>query len=90
MPFIRLALRSATSRHLAASSFSKLYQSRIPQRAAFSAASSLDKAQIQTRVLDVLKTFERVSPEKVSRDSDATYMAVHSLFIAQAFRLFHK
>ena len=39
--------------------------SRLPQRAAFSAASSLDKSQIETRVLDVLKTFEKVSAEKV-------------------------
>jgi hypothetical protein len=32
---------------------------------AFSAASALDKAQIETRVLDVLKSFEKVHPEKV-------------------------
>jgi hypothetical protein len=71
MSFIRLALRSTISRHLAVSSLSRLHQSRIPQRAAFSAASSLEKVQIETRVLDVLKTFEKVSPEKVSTDSDA-------------------
>jgi hypothetical protein len=32
---------------------------------AFSAASSLEKGQIETRVLDVLKSFEKVHPEKV-------------------------
>ncbi|KAI0257568.1 acyl carrier protein-like protein [Lactifluus subvellereus] len=72
MPFLHLALRSATSRHLAASSFSRLYQSRIPQRAAFSAASSLDKTQIETRVLEVLKTFEKVSPEKLKPSASFT------------------
>jgi acyl carrier protein len=32
---------------------------------AFSAASALDKTQIETRVLDVLKFFEKVHPEKL-------------------------
>ena len=36
---------------------------------AFSAASSLDKTQIETRVLDVMKSFEKVHPEKVRSDS---------------------
>ncbi len=69
MSFLRLAFRSVTSRHVASSSLSRLHMSRIPQRAAFSAASSLDKSQIETRVLDVVKTFEKVSPEKVRPDS---------------------
>jgi hypothetical protein len=31
----------------------------------FSAASTLDRAQIETRVMDILKSFEKVHPEKV-------------------------
>ncbi|KAI0307793.1 acyl carrier protein-like protein [Multifurca ochricompacta] len=69
MSFIHLALRSTASRHLASSSLSRLYQSRIPQRAAFSAASSLDRAQIEKRVLDVLRTFEKVGHEKSIKPS---------------------
>jgi NADH dehydrogenase (ubiquinone) 1 alpha/beta subcomplex 1 len=70
MSFIRLALRSAVTRNLASPSLSRLHQSRLPQRAAFSAASALDKAHIETRVLDVLKSFEKVHPEKVCMESD--------------------
>lgn len=68
MSFIRLALRGVVTRNLASPSLSRLHQSRLPQRAAFSAASALDKAQIETRVLDVLKSFEKVHPEKVCTD----------------------
>jgi hypothetical protein len=68
MSFIRPALRGVATRHLASSSFSRFSRSRIPQRMAFSAASTLDKAQIETRVLDVLKSFEKVRPEKVRSD----------------------
>ncbi|KAI0274629.1 acyl carrier protein [Gloeopeniophorella convolvens] len=63
MSFLRLALRSPTSRHLAVAA--RLQQSRLPQRATFSAASSLDRVQIETRVLDVLKTFEKVKSDKL-------------------------
>jgi hypothetical protein len=69
MSFIHLALRGAATRRLAPSSFFRLQQSRIPQRAGFSAASSLDKTQIETRVLDVLKSFEKVQPKQVCADS---------------------
>ena len=37
-----------------------------PQRAAFSAAAGLSKEDIQARILDVLKAFEKVSQDKVS------------------------
>ena len=70
MSFIHLALRGAATRHLASSSLTRFSKSRIPQRMAFSAASSLEKGQIETRVLDVLKSFEKVHPEKVRSDSD--------------------
>ena len=70
MSFIRLALRSTATRYVTSPSLSRLHQSRLPQRAAFSAASTLDKVQIETRVLEVLKSFEKVQPEKVCSDSD--------------------
>lgn len=35
------------------------------QRANFAAASGLSKEDIQTRVLDVMKSFEKVDPAKV-------------------------
>ncbi|KAH9982458.1 acyl carrier protein [Lactifluus volemus] len=72
MSFIRLSLRGAALRHHSATSFSMLHQSRILQRAAFSTASSLDKAQIESRVLDVLKTFEKVSAEKLKPSASFT------------------
>ena len=37
----------------------------LPQRAAFSAAAGLTKEEITTRVLDVLKGFEKVDSAKV-------------------------
>lgn len=36
------------------------------QLRAYAAASGLNRSQIQDRVVEVLKTFEKVSPEKVS------------------------
>ena len=36
----------------------------------FSAASTLDKEHIETRVVDVLKSFEKVHPEKVRSELD--------------------
>ncbi|KAH9968976.1 acyl carrier protein [Russula dissimulans] len=72
MPFIRFALRSAATRYVVSPSLSRLHQSRLPQRAAFSAASSLDKAQIETRVLDVMKSFEKVQPEKLKSSASFT------------------
>ncbi|KAF8481168.1 acyl carrier protein [Russula ochroleuca] len=72
MSFLHLALRGAATRHLASSSLSRLSNSRIPQRMAFSAASALDKAHIETRVLDVLKSFEKVHPEKLKPTASFT------------------
>jgi hypothetical protein len=82
MSFIRLALRSAVTRQLALPSFSRLHQSRLPQRAAFSAASTLDKAHIETRVLDVLKSFEKVHLEKVCLESNVPIWGAHDVFVA--------
>ena len=52
--------RSALTRAVAAPAWA----SRFPR--AYSAAAGLDKAQIQERVLGVLKGFEKVDPAKAS------------------------
>lgn len=44
----------------------------LPQRAAFSAAAGLKKEEITTRVLDVLKGFEKVDPKKVRKAAVST------------------
>jgi NADH dehydrogenase (ubiquinone) 1 alpha/beta subcomplex 1, acyl-carrier protein len=36
-----------------------------PQRVAFSAAAGLSKEDIQARIVEVLKSFEKVTPDKV-------------------------
>jgi len=86
MSFIRLAFRGVVTRNLASPSLSRLHQSRLPQRAAFSAASALDKPQIETRVLDVLKSFEKVHPEKVCIERDELLWIIHDMLSAQALR----
>lgn len=73
MSFLQLAFRRVTSSHAASSSFSRLQLSRLPQRAAFSAVAPLDKSQIETRVFDVLKSFEKVSSEKVRSGPTCIY-----------------
>lgn len=40
------------------------------QRAAYSASAGLSSSDIQTRILDVLKSFEKVDPGKVSLNFD--------------------
>ena len=86
MSFIRLAFRGVVTRNLASHSLSRLHQSRLPQRAAFSAASALDKTQIETRVLDVLKSFEKVHPEKVCIERDELLWIIHDVLSAQTLR----
>ena len=69
----RLAARSFSARNLnvaarpvVASRLALAARSRIVPRAAFSAAAGLSKEDITTRVLDVLKSFEKVDGSKVS------------------------
>ncbi|KAI0319384.1 acyl carrier protein [Amylostereum chailletii] len=71
MSFARLALRSATRPCLTLSPVSRTVF-RLPPRAAFSAAAGLDKAQIQERVLDVLKGFEKANVAKLSPSASFT------------------
>lgn len=72
----RLAARSFSARNLnvaarpvVASRLALAARSRIVPRAAFSAAAGLSKEDITTRVLDVLKSFEKVDGAKVSSDT---------------------
>ena len=68
MSFLRLAVRNvARPRAVFAAPAARLVRSRILQRASYSAAAGLDKEQITARVLEVLKGFEKVNQEKVSR-----------------------
>ncbi|KAI0051761.1 acyl carrier protein [Auriscalpium vulgare] len=71
MSFARIALRSAVRTGLAQPA-SRLLFNRLPPRAAFSAAAALEPAQIERRVLDVLKGFDKVNPEKLVPASSFT------------------
>lgn len=64
MSFIRLAARRIVIPRYTpnTSRFTNL----LPPRAAFSAAAGLSKDEIQTRILEVVKGFEKVDPAKVS------------------------
>ena len=64
MSFFRLAVRSVARPRMAVAVMPSV-RSRILQKAAYSAAAGLSKEQISTRVLDVLKGFEKVDPAKV-------------------------
>lgn len=63
MSFVRLAARSLTRPRLALAV--PRTQTSIPWRAGFAAAAGLTKEGIETRVLDVLKGFEKVNASKV-------------------------
>ena len=69
MSFLRVAFRGPAASFarnrvtLSAAAIPK--RTWLPQRAAFSAAPGLTKEDITTRVLDVLKGFEKVNPAKV-------------------------
>ncbi|KAF8514487.1 hypothetical protein JB92DRAFT_2789456 [Gautieria morchelliformis] len=43
-----------------------------PQRVAFSAAAGLSKEDVKARITDVLKSFEKVTPDKVQESSSFT------------------
>jgi NADH dehydrogenase (ubiquinone) 1 alpha/beta subcomplex 1 len=69
MSFFRVAFRSPaasfTRNRISVSAAAVPRRTWLLQRAAFSAASGLTKEEITTRVLDVLKGFEKVDPKKV-------------------------
>lgn len=59
------AARNVVARTVASPRLALVARSRIIPCAAFSAAAGLSKDEITTRVLDVLKSFEKVEPSKV-------------------------
>ena len=69
MSFLRVAFRgpaaSFARNRVSASAVAIPRRTWFPQRAAFSAAAGLTKEEITTRVLDVLKGFEKVDAAKV-------------------------
>ncbi|KAF8168017.1 acyl carrier protein-like protein [Crassisporium funariophilum] len=70
MSFSRLLPRAATLSR-AAWTAPNLHRRFVP-RAAYSAAAGLSRDVIQTRVLDVLKGYEKVDPAKLSVSSSFT------------------
>jgi NADH dehydrogenase (ubiquinone) 1 alpha/beta subcomplex 1 len=46
----------------------------VPRAAGYSSASSLSKEEIEARVLDVFKGFEKVDPTKVTRPESCLYI----------------
>ena len=66
MSFLRLAVRNIARPRIAVAALPGSRLSLL-QRASFSAAAGLPKEQIQSRVLEVLKGFEKVDPSKVRR-----------------------
>ena len=72
MSFLRVAFRgpaaSFARNRVSVSSAAIPRQTWLLQRAAFSAAAGLTREDITTRVLDVLKGFEKVDQTKVCRE----------------------
>ncbi|KZT30497.1 acyl carrier protein [Neolentinus lepideus HHB14362 ss-1] len=70
MSFAHFALRTASRASYPRVSLTIANRwSRLPPRANFSAAAGLSKDQIESRVLDVLKGFEKVDPAKLGTSS---------------------
>lgn len=71
MSFLRLAFRgpaaSFARNRVSVSAVAIPRRTWLPQRAAFSAAAGLTREEITTRVLDVLKGFEKIDPAKVRK-----------------------
>ncbi|TFK57167.1 acyl carrier protein [Heliocybe sulcata] len=70
MSFARFALRTASRASYPRVSLTVANRwSRLPPRSSFSAAAGLSKDQIESRVLEVLKGFEKVDPSKLVTSS---------------------
>ena len=70
MSFLRTALRAIPKQRatlIAPRSAAWARQSWAMQRAAYSASAGLSRTDIESRILDVLKSFEKVEEGKVSR-----------------------
>ena len=77
MSFIRLAAHNLVRSRLALAI--PRIQNPIPWRASFSASAGLTKDVIETRVLDVLKGFEKVNQSKVWTKLFAELLVTHIL-----------
>lgn len=66
MSFFRVALRSSALARPRLATAVAPSRAWLAPRAAYSAAAGLSKEDITTRVLDVLKGFEKVDPAKVN------------------------
>lgn len=64
MSLLRLAVRNVARPRLVAATLPSM-RSQLLQKAAYSAAAPLSRDAITTRVVDVLKGFEKVDPAKV-------------------------
>ncbi|EKM61164.1 uncharacterized protein PHACADRAFT_247597 [Phanerochaete carnosa HHB-10118-sp] len=66
MSFLRLAVRNVARTRVVAAPVAFSARTGFLQRAQYSAAAGLNKEQITARILDVLKGFEKVKPEKLT------------------------
>ncbi|KAA1468188.1 acyl carrier protein [Dentipellis sp. KUC8613] len=79
MSFLRVALRSSVRPSLAAASMPRAQARLLPFRS-FSAAAGLNKSEIEARVLEVFKGFEKVDPSKLTKTASfATDLGLDSL-----------
>ena len=67
MSFLRLAVRNVARQRVAFAAPSFAARTAFLQRAQYSAAAGLSRDEITARVLELLKGFEKVKQEKVSR-----------------------
>ncbi|KAF9654331.1 acyl carrier protein [Thelephora ganbajun] len=76
MSFFRVAFRgpvaSLARNRVSVSAAAIPRRTWLPQRATFSVAAGLTKEEITTRVLDVLKGFEKVDPAKLTTEASFT------------------
>jgi hypothetical protein len=72
MSFLRLAVRNVARQRVTSAAPALAARTSFLQRAQYSAAAGLNKEQITTRVLELLKGFEKVKQEKVRHIYAAT------------------
>ena len=93
MPFLRVITRAAPLRpfvQLQAPRFAlqSLARARLPPRAFFAAAAGgLRKEEIEARILDIVKSFEKVEPGNVSRKQSSSLVRqqnLHQMFWHQS------
>lgn len=84
MSFLRPVFRAALrpQRLIALPKNRATWQSQLfaVQRAAYSASAGLSSSDIQTRILDVLKSFEKVDPSKASSIEASLYLCIAEIF----------